>query len=91
MVEDEAALDADESSLMAGLRDDMARLLERLPAREAAVMRMRYGLEGEVYTLDDIGSMLKVGGGAGVWVGVWVAFWRREGWDRRALRLELSQ
>jgi hypothetical protein len=59
-VEDESALDADEASLMAGLRDDMARLLERLPAREAAVMRMRYGLEGEAYTLDDIGRILKV-------------------------------
>jgi RNA polymerase sigma factor (sigma-70 family) len=60
MVEDESALDADEASLMAGLRDDMARLLERLPAREAAVMRMRYGLDGESYTLDDIGRLLKV-------------------------------
>ena len=59
-VEDESALDADEASLMAGLRDDMAKLLERLPAREAAVMRMRYGLDGEVYTLDDIGRLLKV-------------------------------
>ncbi|KIY97969.1 RNA polymerase sigma factor rpoD [Monoraphidium neglectum] len=59
-VEDESALDADEASLMAGLRDDMARLLERLPAREAAVMRMRYGLEGEAYTLDDIGRILKI-------------------------------
>lgn len=59
-IEDESALDADESSLMAGLKDDMAKLLERLPAREAAVMKMRYGLDGEMYTLDDIGRILKV-------------------------------
>jgi len=69
-VEDEAALDADESSLMSGLKDDMVKLLERLPAREAAVMRMRYGLDGEAYTLDDIGRLLKVWGRGGAgWVG----------------------
>ncbi|KAI8463701.1 MAG: chloroplast RPOD [Monoraphidium minutum] len=60
LVEDEGALDADETSLMAGLKEDMAKLLERLPAREATVMRMRYGLDGEIYTLDDIGRILKV-------------------------------
>lgn len=62
-LEDEGALDADEASTMAGLKEDMAKLLERLPAREAAVMRMRYGLDGESYTLDDIGRQLKVGRG----------------------------
>lgn len=60
VIEDESALDADEASLMAGLKDDMARLLSRLPAREGAVLRMRYGLDGEVHTLDDIGRILKV-------------------------------
>jgi RNA polymerase sigma factor (sigma-70 family) len=59
-IEDESALDADESSLMSGLKDDMVKLLGRLPAREAAVMKMRYGLDGEQYTLDDIGRLLKV-------------------------------
>lgn len=59
-IEDESNLDADESSLMSGLKDDMTKLLATLPEREAVVMRMRYGLDGDVFTLDEIGRSLKV-------------------------------
>jgi DNA-binding CsgD family transcriptional regulator len=44
-----------------GLKERMGQLLETLTAREAKVIRMRFGLDGEVeHTLEEVGEAFKV-------------------------------
>ncbi len=61
-IADDRASTATESSVEAGLmRAQLSRVLDTLEAREAAVVRMRYGLDGgQPKTLDEIGRAFKL-------------------------------
>ncbi|KAI8473585.1 MAG: hypothetical protein J3K34DRAFT_518876 [Monoraphidium minutum] len=59
-LEDEGAADGADEALQAGLIEDVGRLLARLPARDAAVVRMRYGLGCAPHKLEEVGAALKV-------------------------------
>ena len=61
-IADERASSAAETSVEAGLmKAQLGRVLDTLEAREAAVVRMRYGLDGsQPKTLDEIGRAFKL-------------------------------
>ncbi|MCA9904266.1 MAG: sigma-70 family RNA polymerase sigma factor, partial [Anaerolineae bacterium] len=43
------------------LQEHLKKSLDRLPAREAQILRLRYGLEdGRVYTLEEVGQAIGV-------------------------------
>jgi RNA polymerase primary sigma factor len=60
-IEDEAALDLEETAARTLLRDHMAAVLASLGWREQRVLQMRFGLQdGKYYTLAEIGEALGV-------------------------------
>lgn len=62
MSESDAQRDAGNEEVATDLlKDQLKAALEALPAREAYVLRLRYGLEnGHVYTLEEIGQRVGV-------------------------------
>ena len=60
-IEDEDAPAPDESATLNLLREQMAKILEKLPPREARILQLRYGLlDGEVHTLNEVGRKMGV-------------------------------
>ncbi len=61
LVADEAAVSPVEAASDEALSEKLDELLDRLPEREAAVLRLRFGLEGgREHTLEEIGRMYGV-------------------------------
>ncbi len=61
LIEDENSLAPSELAAQRLLRDDVAAVLSDLKPREAEVLRLRYGLEGErVHTLKEVGELMGV-------------------------------
>eukprot|EP00882_Tetradesmus_deserticola_P001512 GHRQ01001634.1.p1 GENE.GHRQ01001634.1~~GHRQ01001634.1.p1 ORF type:complete len:397 (+),score=222.46 GHRQ01001634.1:96-1193(+) len=61
VLEDERALGADDAAYVDALKHDLEGVLAGLPAREAGVLRMRFGLvDGTEHTLDGIGLQFNV-------------------------------
>jgi RNA polymerase primary sigma factor len=61
LIEDEGAPSPAQSADQTQLREDLNRMLATLPPREARVLRLRFGLEGDrTYTLKEIGQKLGV-------------------------------
>jgi RNA polymerase primary sigma factor len=61
LIEDERAPSPAQSADQSQLREDLNRMLATLPPREARVLRLRFGLEGDrTYTLNEIGQKLGV-------------------------------
>jgi len=48
----------DEAYINATLRQEVQELLSQLPPREQQILRLRFGLDGEAKTLEEIGGML---------------------------------
>lgn len=56
-LEDTKAIDPEEAASMVMLKETIADMLDSLPERDAKVLRLRYGFEGErVHTLEEIGD-----------------------------------
>ncbi len=54
---------AEDAAYMESLKHDLEGVLANLPAREAGVLRMRFGLlDGTEHTLDEIGAQYNVSG-----------------------------
>ncbi|WIA11982.1 hypothetical protein OEZ85_012063 [Tetradesmus obliquus] len=61
VLEDERALGPDDAAYVDSLKHDLEGVLANLPAREAGVLRMRFGLvDGTEHTLDEIGLQFNV-------------------------------
>jgi RNA polymerase primary sigma factor len=61
LIEDDDAPSPAQSADQSQLCEDLNRMLATLPPREARVLRMRFGLEGDrPYTLNEIGQKLGV-------------------------------
>jgi RNA polymerase primary sigma factor len=61
LIENKQAADPEERSTNRLLRDHIEDLIEILPAREANVIRLRYGLQnGEMQTLQEVGTKIGV-------------------------------
>ncbi len=61
LIEDENSLAPSELAAQRLLRDDVAAVLADLKPREAEVLRLRYGLDGErVHTLKEVGELMGV-------------------------------
>lgn len=61
VLEDERALGPDDAAYTDSLKHDLEGVLANLPAREAGVLRMRFGLvDGTEHTLDEIGLQFNV-------------------------------
>jgi RNA polymerase primary sigma factor len=61
LIEDQAAPSPVQSADQSLLREDLNRMLATLPPREARVLRLRFGLQGDrTYTLKEIGEKLGV-------------------------------
>jgi RNA polymerase primary sigma factor len=59
--QDDRALGADDAAYVESLKHDLEGVLANLPAREAGVLRMRFGLvDGTEHTLDEIGLQFNV-------------------------------
>jgi RNA polymerase primary sigma factor len=59
--QDERALGPDDAAYVDSLKHDLEGVLANLPAREAGVLRMRFGLvDGTEHTLDEIGLQFNV-------------------------------
>jgi len=59
-IEDQEATDLDLTTIASLQRQDLNKIIELLPAREAKILRLRYGFwNGETHTLQEIG--LKIG------------------------------
>jgi RNA polymerase primary sigma factor len=60
-LEDETAVNPEDTSVRVLLRDDMENVLNTLSPRERDVLRLRYGLDdGKVKTLEEIGNVFHV-------------------------------
>ncbi len=57
LLEDSAA-EGEAQAVLAGA--EISALLDHLGGREAIVLRMRHGLDGRIYTLDEVGKRLKL-------------------------------
>ncbi len=60
-IEDTASPAPDELTMQNLLREQLEQVLERLPDREAHILRLRYGLaDGETHTLEEVGKQIGV-------------------------------
>lgn len=57
-LQSDADVSLEEDFIRLCLHHDMMKLLDELPQREAAVLRMRYGFEDPPMTLDEIGKLI---------------------------------
>lgn len=61
-VQDDRTIGSEEAVYMESLKKDLEGVLAGLSARDAGVLRMRFGLlDGREYTLDEVGAEFKVG------------------------------
>jgi RNA polymerase primary sigma factor len=60
LLQPEDGISVEEDFIRLCLHHDMAILLDELPARDAAVLRMRYGFEDPPMTLDEIGKRINL-------------------------------
>ncbi len=59
-IEDKNALAPPDAALRSSLRDSTTKALATLPAREERVLRMRFGINKEEKTLEEVGKLFKV-------------------------------
>lgn len=58
ILQPESEMSLEEDFIRLCLHHDMSKLLDELPVRDAAILRMRYGFENPPMTLEEVGKMM---------------------------------